>query len=146
MFAVSRSLELLDDFDDGRYRRMIGVNLDGVVYGLVAVLPALRKRGGGDVVVTASLAGLTPMPMDAVYSATKHAVVGLVRSVAVTCAGEGIRVNALCPGFTDTAMIDGIREMLQQGGMPLEQVRGFTPRPPIKPVPIGVMAEFAEAY
>ena len=120
--GVGQSSPLLDGFDDASYRQMIGVNLDGVVYGLVAVLPALRARGGGDVVVTASLAGLTPMPMDAVYTATKHAVVGLVRSVAVNCAGDGIRVNALCPGFTDTTMIDGIREMLHQGGMPLVSV------------------------
>ena len=117
--GVGQSSPLLDGFDDSAYRRMVGVNLDGVVYAMVAVLPALRDRGGGDVVATASLAGLTPMPMDAVYSATKHAVVGLVRSVSATCAGDGIRVNALCPGFTDTAMIDGIREMLQQGAMPV---------------------------
>src|SRR5438105_1501499 len=104
--GVGQSSPLLDGFDDASYRQMIGVNLDGVVYGLVAVLPALRARGGGDVVVTASLAGLTPMPMDAVYTATKHAVGGLVRSVAVNCAGVGMRVNELCPGVTDSAMIE----------------------------------------
>jgi len=120
--GVGQSSPLVDGFDDSSYRRMISVNLDGVVYGLVALLPAMRARGGGDVVVTASLAGLTPMPMDAVYTATKHAVVGLVRSVAVNCADDGIRVNAVCPGFTDTAMIDGFREMLHQGGMPLVSV------------------------
>lgn len=120
--GVGQSSPLVDGFDDARYRRMVGTNLDGVVYGLVAVLPELRRHGGGDVVVTASLAGLTPMPMDVVYTATKHAVVGLVRSVAATCAGDGIRVNALCPGFTDTAMVDGLRELLQQQGMPLVPV------------------------
>lgn len=122
--GVGQSSPLDDGFDEASYRRMVGVNLDGVVYGLVEVLPALRARGGGDVVVTASLAGLTPMPMDVVYTATKHAAVGLVRSVALTCAGDNIRVNALCPGFTDTAMIDGIRDMLRDGGMPLVSVDG----------------------
>jgi len=120
--GVGHASALDDAFDDASYRRMTGVNLDGAVYGLVAVLPALRARGGGDVVVTASLAGLTPMPMDVVYTATKHAVVGLVRSVAPNCAGDNIRVNALCPGFTDTAMIDEIRDMLRDGGMPLVSV------------------------
>src|SRR4029453_7374639 len=64
-----------DDFDVDLYRRAMAVNLDGVVYGVVAALPALRERGGGDIVATASLAGLTGVPVDPVYAANKHAVV-----------------------------------------------------------------------
>ena len=78
-------------------------------------MEALRRLSFGDISTATT-------PMDAVYTATKHAVVGLVRSVAVNCADDGIRVNAVCPGFTDTAMIDGFREMLHQGGMPLVSV------------------------
>ena len=60
----------------------MGANLDGVVFGVHAALPALRRRGGGAIVATASLAGLTGVPYDPLYAANKHAVVGLVRSLA----------------------------------------------------------------
>jgi len=107
------------DFDLERYRRAIAVNLDGVVFGVVAALPALRERGGGDIVATASLAGLTGVPFDPVYCANKHAVVGLVRALGPAHEGEGIRVNAVCPGFAETRIIDDIRGALADGGIPI---------------------------
>ena len=70
-----------DDFDLEAYRRAMSINLDGVVFGTNAVLPALRERGGGAIVATASLAGLMGVPMDPVYTANKHAVVGLARAL-----------------------------------------------------------------
>jgi NAD(P)-dependent dehydrogenase (short-subunit alcohol dehydrogenase family) len=94
----------LEDLDVERYRAVVDVNVDGVVFGLRAALPALRRAGGGAVVVTASLGGLLPVPVDPVYAMTKHAVVGLVRSVAPGLAAQGIRVNAVCPSFTDTPL------------------------------------------
>ncbi|ANY08033.1 SDR family oxidoreductase [Pseudonocardia sp. HH130630-07] len=99
----------VDDLDLEDYRRVVGVNLDHVVFGLTAAVPALRRAGGGRVVVTSSLAGLVGMPGDALYTATKHAAVGYVRSAAPTLAPEGIRVNAVCPGFADTALIAPVR-------------------------------------
>ncbi len=86
-----------------RYRRMMGVNVDGVVFGLQALLPLLERDGA--IVVTASLAGVTPYSVDPLYAMSKHAVVGLVRSLGPTLAGRGIRINALCPGGIDTAII-----------------------------------------
>ena len=71
----------LERFDEHAYRRAMGVNLDGVVFGLAAAVPALSARGGGRVVVLASLAGLAPVPIDPIYAANKAAVVNLVRSV-----------------------------------------------------------------
>ena len=91
-----------EDFDAERYRRAMSVNLDGVVYGAHAALPALRARGGGAIVATASLAGLTAVPMDPFYAANKHAVVGLTRSLGPALAGDGIRFNAICPGYAET--------------------------------------------
>lgn len=85
------------------YRRMLGVNVDGVVFGsrrMAEVMPP-----GGAIVVTASLAGLVPMPQDPIYTLTKHAVVGYVRAVAPSLAERGIRINAVCPGFTDTPIV-----------------------------------------
>ncbi|MFD1149020.1 SDR family oxidoreductase [Saccharothrix hoggarensis] len=101
-------------FDAARYREVVATNLDGVVHGIEAVRPALRARGGGDVVVMASMAGLVPMPFDPVYGATKAAVVNYVRSCAPLVASEGIRITALCPGFTDTAIIDGFRDVIRE--------------------------------
>lgn len=107
----------VEGLDLAGYRRIMGVNVDHVVFGLTAAVPALRRAGGGNVVVTASLAGLVPMPGDALYTLTKHAVVGYVRAAAPTLAADGIRVNAVCPGFADTPLIAGARA--QFGDFPL---------------------------
>ena len=74
--------------DDGTERLF---HVDHVVFGLTAALPALRRAGGGTIVATSSLAGLVAMPGDAIYTMTKHAVVGYVRSAAATLDAEGIR-------------------------------------------------------
>ena len=89
---------------DEAYRRMLAVNVDGVVLGVRE--PAARLMpDGGAIVVTASLAGLTDMASDPIYSLTKHALVGFVRSVAPQLAERGIRINAVCPGPVDTPLI-----------------------------------------
>jgi NAD(P)-dependent dehydrogenase (short-subunit alcohol dehydrogenase family) len=87
--------------------------------GLRAALPALRETGGGAVVVTASLAGLAPATFDPVYSATKHAIVGLVRSLAPAWSDAGVTINAICPGFVDTQLITGLKELITNGGLAL---------------------------
>lgn len=97
------------DLDVDGYRRIVGVNVDHVVFGLNAAVPALRRAGGGVVVATASLAGLMPHPGDPLYTLTKHAVVGYVRAAAPALAEEGIRLAAVCPGYTDTALIANAR-------------------------------------
>ena len=84
------------ELPDGEYRRILGAN-DGVVYG-TRELAARLMPNGGSIVATASLAGLTGMPFDPSYTATKHAVVGWVRGAAPGLAARGIRINALCPG------------------------------------------------
>ncbi|HEV7918823.1 MAG TPA: SDR family oxidoreductase [Solirubrobacterales bacterium] len=117
--GISSPFGLGDDFDAEAYRRAMSINLDGVVYGFHAALPALRARGGGSVIATASIAGLLPIPMQPVYGSNKHAVVGLVRALAMAHAHEGIRVGALCPGFADTRIINDVREMLGTANVPL---------------------------
>ena len=86
-----------------RYQRMMGVNVDGVVFGLKALLPILQADSA--IVVTASLAGITPYAVDPLYAMSKHAVVGLVRSLGPTLAKRNILINALCPGGIDTNII-----------------------------------------
>jgi NAD(P)-dependent dehydrogenase (short-subunit alcohol dehydrogenase family) len=107
------------EFSLAAYRRAMGVNIDGPVFGINAALPALRRRGGGRIVVTASLAGLTGATSDPIYCASKHAVVGLVRSLGPQVQGEGILINAVCPGYTDTTMVDRIRNVIGAAGIPL---------------------------
>lgn len=112
----------LEQVDLERYRQVIAIDQDSVFYGLRAALPALRRAGGGDVIATSSLAGLTAVPFDIPYAMAKHAVVGLVRSVGPLYAAENIRVNALCPGFSDTAIIDPFRDMFATVGLPIVPV------------------------
>jgi NAD(P)-dependent dehydrogenase (short-subunit alcohol dehydrogenase family) len=104
---------------DEQYRRAVGANLDGVVFG-TRELAARLMPNGGSIVATASLAGLTAVPMDPIYATTKHAVVGFVRSVAPQLETCGIRINALCPGFTDTPIVE-------------EELRGRLPAPLMSP-------------
>ena len=86
-----------------RYRKMMGVNVDGVVFGLQSLLPLMPS--GGAVVVTSSLAGVTPYAVDPLYAMSKHAVSGLVRSLAEPLSAKSISISALCPGGIDTAII-----------------------------------------
>jgi NAD(P)-dependent dehydrogenase (short-subunit alcohol dehydrogenase family) len=105
---------LTGDLTVESYRRAVAVNVDGVVFG---VLRLAKVMEAGTIVATASLAGLTAMPSDAVYSLTKHAVVGFVRSMAPNVAP--IRLNAVCPGIADTPMIDHQREGFAAVNFPL---------------------------
>jgi meso-butanediol dehydrogenase / (S,S)-butanediol dehydrogenase / diacetyl reductase len=93
------------------FDRVIEVNVRAVVLGLRAAVPALRAAGGGRVVVTASTSGLAGDPRMWPYNASKGAVVNLVRSVALDLAADGITVNAVCPGPTETGMTAGIRHV-----------------------------------
>lgn len=104
---------------DAQYRRIMAINVDGVVFGTRALVPALEARGGGRIVATSSLAGLAAFPRDPVYTATKHAVVGLVRSLASDLAERGITIHAVCPGLTDTPLLGGAKAYLEAQGMPL---------------------------
>lgn len=87
------------------YEKVMAVNVDGVAYGLMAAIPHMTATGGGDIVVTASIAGLMAQPPDPIYSMSKHAVVGLVRGAGPALASRNIRVNAVCPGGVDTNIV-----------------------------------------
>jgi NAD(P)-dependent dehydrogenase (short-subunit alcohol dehydrogenase family) len=117
--GVSTGCSVGDDFDLELYRRAMAINLDGVVFGTHAALPALRDRGGGDIIATASLAGLVGMPLDPLYTANKHAVVGLTRALGPALAHEGVRFNAVCPAFADTAIVAETKDQLVAAGFTL---------------------------
>jgi NAD(P)-dependent dehydrogenase (short-subunit alcohol dehydrogenase family) len=93
--------------DAALFRRMIDVNFMGVVHAVQAVLPAMKDRPYGRIVAIASTAGLKGYAYASAYSAAKHAVVGLARSLALELARTHVTVNAVCPGFTDTDLLTG---------------------------------------
>ena len=93
--------------DAALFRRMMDVNFMGVVHAVQAALPSMRDRPYGRIVAMASTAGLKGYAYVSAYSAAKHAVVGLVRSLALELATTSVTVNAVCPGFTDTDLLAG---------------------------------------
>jgi NAD(P)-dependent dehydrogenase (short-subunit alcohol dehydrogenase family) len=105
-----------DDFD-----RVLAVNVKGVFLVLKHGLPALRERGGGAIVNTSSVAGVTGNPLICAYVASKHAVIGLTRSAARAYASEGVRVNAICPSPIDTRMMTSLEEgMAVHSSVPID--------------------------
>ncbi len=90
--------------DDELWRRHLAINLDGTFYCMRAALPGMIERGWGRIINIASIAGKTGAPYIAAYSASKHGVLGLTRSVALEVASKGVTVNAICPGYVDTEM------------------------------------------
>jgi NAD(P)-dependent dehydrogenase (short-subunit alcohol dehydrogenase family) len=110
---------LVGRVSDEQYRRIVGVNLDGVFFGVRRLARVMRS---GSIVVTASLGGLTGMDNDPLYSTTKHAIVGFVRSTAPQLAERGIRLNMVNPGIVDTPLLgEEGRAALEAAGFPLLQ-------------------------
>lgn len=100
---VTRSLL---DYPEEAFDQVMAVNVKGVWLGMRAMAPLIAKSGGGAIVNTASVAGLGGTPSIFAYGASKHAVVGMTKSAAMSLGRDGVRVNAVCPAPIDTAMAD----------------------------------------
>ncbi|KKK39833.1 oxidoreductase [Mesobacillus campisalis] len=95
--------------------QVLNVNVKGVFFGLKHVMAVMLEQKSGSIVNTSSVNGVSGSPGLAAYSATKHAVIGLTKTVALECAGTGIRINAICPGPVNTPMIRALAEMKTPG-------------------------------
>ena len=108
--------------DAALFRRMIDINFMGVVHTIQAALPSMKGQPYGRIVAVASTAGLKGYAYVSAYCAAKHAVVGLVRSLALELASTRVTVNAVCPGFTDTDLVAGsIDTIMKKTGRSREQ-------------------------
>ena len=94
------------DLDPAEWRRVIEVNLTGAFLTAKAAIPQLREAGGGSLILISSVCGLTTSPGYAAYNASKHGVIGLMRTLANELAPDGVTVNAICPGWVRTPMLD----------------------------------------
>jgi NAD(P)-dependent dehydrogenase (short-subunit alcohol dehydrogenase family) len=118
----------VDLLDLAAWRRTLDVNLTGTLLCTRAALPSMTRQGGGSIVNIASIGGAVVGTANAAYAASKAAVVGLTRSIAVTHAGRGIRANAICPGSVRTPITErslaGDKLERRVAGIPLRRQAG----------------------
>ena len=126
------------DMDEADFDRVIGVNVKGVWLGLKYGIPHMAARGGGSIVITSSVAGLTGTPNIAPYGASKHAVIGLMRAAARECAAANIRVNTVNPAPVETRMMRSLER-----GMSPDDPEGARERI-AQSIPLGRYAEPAD--
>src|SRR5579863_7266308 len=113
--GIEGKVAVTAEYDEAVFDQVIGVNVKGVFLGLRHVLPVMLKQKAGAIVNTASVAGLTATPGMPAYVASKHAVLGLTKTVSGEVARDGVRVNAVCPGPVDTRMIHSLEQMISPG-------------------------------
>jgi len=116
--GVEGEVKAIQDYPLEAFRKVLDVNVVGVFLGMKYVLPVMLKQNKGSIVNTASIAGLVGSPHIAVYSASKHAVIGLTKSAAWECTGTGVRINCVCPGLIDSRMLSAIFQGRSGGNAP----------------------------
>jgi len=109
------------DYPESEWLRVLDVNVTGVWNCMKVELDQMMQQGSGVIVNLASVAGLVGFPHHSAYAASKHAVVGLTKTAALEYIRKGIRINAVCPGFTDTPMVQRVMEEDPEYGQRLVQ-------------------------
>jgi len=117
--GIEGDVKPITEYSLESFRRVLDVNVVGVFLGMKHVLPVMLKQNKGSIINTASIAGLVGSPLIAVYSASKHAVIGLTKSAAWECTGTGVRVNCVCPGMIDSRMLSTIIQGRNPGNAPV---------------------------
>jgi 3-hydroxybutyrate dehydrogenase len=139
----------IEDFPPERWDAIIAVNLSGVFHGMKAAIPGMKKRGWGRIINIASAHGLVASPQKVAYVAAKHGVVGMTKVAAMELANHGVTVNAICPGWVLTPLVQKqIEDKARQEGSSVEaqQHRFLTEKQPMAqfstPEQIGALAVF----
>lgn len=113
----------VDEFPDAKWEAILAINLSSAFYTIKAALPGMKARGWGRIINIASAHGLVASPFKAAYVAAKHGVVGLTKTTALEVAEQDITVNAICPGYVRTPLVEGqIEEQAKVHGLPRDQV------------------------
>ena len=113
----------VDEFPVDKWNLILAINLSSAFHTAAAALPMMRAKGWGRVVNIASAHGLTASPFKSAYIAAKHGVVGLSKTIALECAGQGITCNAICPGYVLTPLVEAqIPDQMKVHGMDRETV------------------------
>lgn len=118
--GIEGKQNLTEDFGNDEFSKVVGINLNGVFYGMAEVLKVMREQGSGSIVNTASVGGIRGVGNQSGYAASKHGVVGLTRNSAIEYGQHGIQVNAIAPGAILTPMVEG--SLRQMGGDDWEKV------------------------
>jgi NAD(P)-dependent dehydrogenase (short-subunit alcohol dehydrogenase family) len=108
--GIGGASALLADYPVDAWAQVININLSGVFYGMKAQIPAMLINGGGAIVNTASILGMVGSATSPAYVAAKHGVIGLTQSAAIAYSGQGVRVNAIGPGFIHTPMVQALEK------------------------------------
>jgi len=116
--GIEGEIKPITEYPLESFRRVLDVNVVGVFLGMKHVLPVMLKQNKGSIINTASIAGLLGSPQIAVYSASKHAVIGLTKTASWECTGTGVRVNCVCPGLIDSRMLSTIIQGRSPGNAP----------------------------
>jgi NAD(P)-dependent dehydrogenase (short-subunit alcohol dehydrogenase family) len=108
--GIGGATALLADYKTDDWAHVISINLSGVFYGMRAQIPAMLKGGGGAIINTASILGMVGMATAPAYTAAKHGVIGLTQAAALAYSAQGLRINAVGPGFIHTPMVHALEE------------------------------------
>lgn len=133
--GIEGTVQPIPDYPVDVFDQVMAVNVRGVWLGLKYVIPVMRRRDGGSIVITSSTAGIRGSVGLSAYTTSKHAVIGLMRSAALECAPLGIRVNTVHPAPIETRMMRSLEEMRasQGSGATVEHIKtSFAERIPLK--------------
>jgi 3-hydroxybutyrate dehydrogenase len=113
----------IEAFPDVKWEQIIAINLSGVFYGMKAAIPGMKAKGWGRIINIASAHGLVASPQKVAYVAAKHGVVGMTKVAAIELANDGVTVNAICPGWVLTPLVEKqLHDRAEKDGKTVEQV------------------------